>query len=113
MVEQTGDPLQVHVLYQDNKSAILLQNNGRLSCRKGSKHIHIRNFFITDRINQKEISVEYCFTGEMVANYFTKTLQGSLFSKFRNMILGIKEEDIALYKENYKQALITFELTES
>lgn len=36
------------------------------------------------------------------------TRYGSLFQKFRNMILGIVEEDIALYKENYRQALITF-----
>ena len=33
-VEQSGDPSQMQVLYQDNKSAILLQNNGRLSCGK-------------------------------------------------------------------------------
>ena len=45
VVEQSGDPSQVHVLYQDNKSTILLQNNGRLSCRKGSKQFHIRYFF--------------------------------------------------------------------
>ena len=49
----------------------------------------------------------------MIVDYFAKPLQGSLFSKFSNMILGIKEEDIALYKENYKQPLITFGPTES
>ena len=114
MAEQTGDPSQVHVLHQDNKSTILLQNNGRLSCRKGSKQIHIRYFFITDRIKQKEIRVEYCPTGAIVIDYFTKLLQGSLFRKFRNMILGIVEDDIGLYyKENYKQALIAFLLMES
>ena len=48
----------------------------------------------------------------MIADYFTKPLQGSLFKKFRNMILGIVEDDIALYKENYRQALITFGLME-
>ena len=113
VVEQAGDPAQVHVLYQDNKSTILLQFNGRLSCRKGSKHIYIRYFFLTDWIKQKEIRGEYCPTGAMIADYFTKPLQGSLFRKFRNMILGIVEEDIALYKENYRQALITFGLMES
>ena len=113
VVEQTGDPLHVHVLYQDNKSIILLQNNGRLSCQTGSKHIHIRYFFITDWIKQKEIRVECCPTGVMIADYFPKPLQGSLFRKFRNMILGIVKENIALYKENYKQALIPFGLMES
>ena len=39
--------------------------------------------------------------------------KGCLFLKFRNVMFGIIEEDIALYKENYKQALISFGLTES
>ena len=68
---------------------------------------------ITDRIKQKEIRVEYCPTGEGIADYFAKQLQGILFKKFRNIILGIVEEDIALYKENYRKALITFGLSES
>ena len=49
-VEQSDGPSQVHVLYQDNKSTILLQNNGRLCCGKGSKYIHIQYIFITDKI---------------------------------------------------------------
>ena len=50
----------------------------------------------------------------MIADYFTKPLQGSMPRKFRNMILGIVEEDITLYEENYKQgALIAFGLIEN
>ena len=61
------------------------------------------SFFITVQVKQKEIRVlEYCPTWAMVAGYFTKPLQGSLFRKFRNMILGIVEEDIETYKENSK-----------
>ena len=45
-----------------------------------------------------------------MADFFTKPLQGSMFRKFRNMILGIVEDDIGLYEENYKQALIPFGL---
>ena len=48
----------------------------------------------------------------MITDYFTKPLQGSLFKKFRNRILGIVEEGIAMYKENYRQALIGFGLME-
>ena len=52
VLKNSGDPSQLHVLlYQDNKSVILLQNNGRLSCNKRSKYIHIKSFFITDRID--------------------------------------------------------------
>ena len=49
----------------------------------------------------------------MIADYFTKPLQGSLFKKFRNMILGIVDDNIGVYKENYRQALITFGLMKS
>ena len=77
------------VVLQDNQSAMLIQNHGRFSCRKGSKHIHIRYFFITDRIKHKEVKVEYCSTGEMIADFMTKLLQGSIFIKFRNLLLGV------------------------
>ena len=98
------------ILYQDNEAAILLQNNGRLSCGKGSKHIHIRYFFITDKINKKEITVRHCPTKEMIADYFTKPLQGSLFKKFRDLILGLRVENIEEYMENYDNTIKTFGL---
>ena len=113
VVQQLDDPGQVHVLYQDKNRTFVLQNNGRLLCRNGSKHIHIRYFFISDQIKQKEIRVEYCPTGVIIADSFTKSLQGSLFWKFRNKILGIVEEELETYKENCKQALITFGLADS
>ena len=49
----------------------------------------------------------------MVADYFTKPLQGSLFRRLRNMILDIAGHGIGLFKENYEQALIAFGLMES
>jgi hypothetical protein len=37
--------------------------------------------------------VEYCPTGDMVADFCTKPLQGSLFRRLRDMILNIKPDD--------------------
>jgi len=48
-----GGSSKEDILMQDNQSAILLENNGRYSVGKGSKHIDIRYFFITDRIEKK------------------------------------------------------------
>jgi hypothetical protein len=45
--------------------------------------------FITDRIAKKEVAIQYCPTKQMVADYFTKPLQGALFYKFRDQILGL------------------------
>ena len=40
----------------------------------------------------------------MLGDFFTKPLQGVLFIKFRNGILGISEEDYRQYKEDYYKA---------
>ena len=66
-------------IYQDNKSAILLEKNGRGSSSKRMRHINIRYFFIRDRVQSDEVDIKYCPTEEMVADYFTKPLQGALF----------------------------------
>ena len=78
------------LIYQDNQSAMLLENNGHSSSSKRTRHINIRYFFVTEHIASKEVSVTYCCpTGDMMADFFTKSLQGSLFKKFRDQILNI------------------------
>jgi hypothetical protein len=77
------------VLYQDNKSAMLLEKNGRMSSGKRTKHINVRYFFVKDRVDSKEISIKHCPTGEMMADYFTKPLQGALFRRMRDRIMNI------------------------
>jgi hypothetical protein len=87
-LEAQGFGTTSSILYQDNQSAILLENNGRKSGSKRTKHIHMRYYFITDRIRSNELSVEYCPTQTMVADFFTKPLQGKLFYKFRSLIMN-------------------------
>ena len=85
----------------DNKSAILLQKNYPYSTGKGMKHVHVRFYFATDKIRSKELKVICCPTDELVADYNSKPLQGKLFYRHRNTIMGICEEDFAEYKEMY------------
>eukprot|EP00957_Ditylum_brightwellii_P081428 6193580-Ditylum_brightwellii.AAC.1 len=47
---------------------------------------------MTDKIESKELSEEYCPTKLMVANFYTKPLQGKLFRIFRNRILNLEED---------------------
>ncbi len=77
-----------NLLLQDNKSSILLEQNGRASSGKCTRHINIQYFFITDRVNMKEISIDWCLTKKMVADFMTKPLQGSLFRELRDYIMG-------------------------
>jgi hypothetical protein len=68
-----------NLLLQDNWSSMLLERNGRASSGKRTRHINIRYYFVTDRVNMKEIEIEWCRTKEMVADFMTKPLQGSHF----------------------------------
>jgi hypothetical protein len=77
------------VVHQDNKSTILLAENGKMSSSKRTRHLHIRYFFVTDLVKAKQISIQYSPTEEMVSDYFTKPLQGALFRKMRNLIMNI------------------------
>ncbi len=77
-----------NIVYQDNKSAILLEKNGKRSSSKRTRAINIRYFFITDQDEKGNLKVEYCPTGDMVGDYFTKPLQGDVFRKFKAAIMG-------------------------
>jgi len=87
-LEAKGYVINENKFYQDNKSAMRLETNGRKSCGQKSRHIDIRHFFIKDRIASGDIILEHCPTEEMLADFFIKPLQGSPFKKFRAVIMG-------------------------
>ena len=90
-LEAQGYSVEV-ILYQDNLSAMLLETNGRASSGQRTKHIRVRFYFIKDLIARGEVGVQHCPTGEMLADPFTKPLQGAAFRKFRAEIQGIPVE---------------------
>jgi hypothetical protein len=92
-LDSQGYVLAENVFYQDNQSTIRFKKNGRKSCGPNSRHIDIRYFFIKDRLDIEGIDVQYCPTEQMLADFFTKPLQGSLFRKFRDVIMGHKHID--------------------
>ena len=49
-LEGQGFTVTDNVVFQDNESAMLLENNGRLSSTKCTRHIEIQYFFVTDNI---------------------------------------------------------------
>jgi hypothetical protein len=88
-LEDQGYDSKDTIIYQDNKSTMLWMKNGRQSLGKRAKHINVRYFFVKDRIEKGEIKIQHCPTDDMIADFFTKPLQGNKFQKFRNMIMGI------------------------
>ena len=87
-MEAQGYNIEKNILYQDNKSTILLENNGKQSSSKRTRAFNIRYFFLTDQIEKGNLKVEYCPTTEMIGDYMTKPLQGKLFQKFKKEIMG-------------------------
>ena len=79
-----------NTLYQDNQEAMLIEKNGQNLCTGNSRNINIRYFFVKDRVDKKEIAVEYCPIYLMVADFFTKPLQGRMFRLFWEAIMGYR-----------------------
>ena len=105
-LEWQGYKMNSIIIYQDNEVSILKQN-GKRSSRKGTVHISIPYFFITDKVQNGEIDNKYIPTGKMIADYFTKLLQGNLFQKMRNQIQGINVNHLWLYIQQYDEAMDT------
>ncbi len=92
-MEKQGHVLTENKFYQDNQSTIHFEKNGRRSCGPNSRHIDIRYFFIKDRLELEDFDVVYCPTEQMLADFFTKPLQGNLFRRLREVVMGRKHTD--------------------
>ena len=88
-----GLDLDVTIVYQDNMSAMLLEKNGRLSSTKRTKHMDVRYFYITDMVKRGQVKIEHCPTERMIADFFTKPLQGRLFRLLRDYVMGVVDHD--------------------
>ena len=80
--------LQRNILFQDNKSTILLETKGNSSVGKRMQHLDVRYYFIKDIENRRDLEIQHCPIESMVADFLTKPLQGKMFLNFRNEILG-------------------------
>ena len=77
-----------NIIFQNNRSALLLENNSKASIVNRKKHINII-IFATGRIQKGEISVEWCPTNYMNGDLFTNPNPGSLLWRFRDLIMGV------------------------
>ena len=86
-----GQGLEVadNIIYQDNKSSVILEKNGCASSSKCTCHIQLQYFFVKDQVDKKLVHIEYCPTRIMCRDFFTKPLQGALFREQRDSIMNI------------------------
>ena len=88
---EQGFKVMLNIIYQDNTSTMRLQNNGKLSSGKRTRHFDIKLFYITDLISRDEVEVRYCPTDEMIGDYMSKPLVGAKFKKFRDLIMNLSD----------------------
>jgi hypothetical protein len=84
---QQGFPSLPVQVYQDNQAAIQLIERGRPAAEQ-TRHIEIGYFWVADLALRGHIVIEFCPTLAMIADFFTKPLQGALFTKLRACVLG-------------------------
>ena len=109
-MKDQGYPITRKVFYQDNTSAIHIEKNGTVSSSARSRHINIRFFFIKDILKRENIDVKHCPTERMIADFFTKPLQGKLFRYLRDIVMGLApfpmEERVGLFLNNPKKSIV-------
>ena len=87
-MEAQGYTLDSNLLWQDNRGAQKMAENGKMSCLSKSRNIVIKFFWINDRVKQDLLRVQHCPADIMVAYFYTKPLQGKKFIMFRRVIMG-------------------------
>ena len=92
-LEEQGYTVENNILYQDNKSAILLEENGRKSSGKRTRALNVRYFFLTDQVEKGNLTITYCPTDAMIRDFMRKPLQGSKFRQFSDDIMGVEPGD--------------------
>ena len=82
-IKAQGFTINNSVLFQDNLCAMLLEQNRMASRSKRTSHIRVIYYFIKYRISIGDVVVKHSPTEEMLADHFTKPLQGKLFRKIQ------------------------------
>jgi hypothetical protein len=88
-VEHQGFKVKLNIVYQDNTSSMKLEQNGKASSGKRTRHFDIKIFYVTDLVSRDVVQVKYCPTDEMIGDYMTKPLVGAKFKRFRDLIMNL------------------------
>ncbi len=80
--------ISTNFVYQDNMSTLSLAKNSHISSSKRTTHIKAKYFFIKRYHHLGEITLSYCPTNLMWADFLTKPLQGSTFRNMRAFLMN-------------------------
>jgi hypothetical protein len=99
-VEWQDFRVKTNIVYQDNTSTMKLEENGKASSGKRTRHFDIKYFYVTDLVGRKEVSIEYCNTDEMIGDFNTKPVVGRKFDVFRDRIMNLSGKHHRIYSRS-------------
>lgn len=76
-------------------STISMINNGKNN-QSRTRHINLRYFWLQDRLKSGDLKVEYMKTDEMLADIFTKPIQGIKFNYLRGRLLNTSPDKLGI-----------------
>ena len=98
----------MNIIYQDNKMPRKMEMNGKTSSGKRTRHFEIKYYYITDLVNQNKVSIKYCSTNDMTADYRAKPIVGTKFNTFWSKVRGkgsivVQQECVGISKKNERK----------
>jgi hypothetical protein len=76
----------VHLVYQDNQLTITIVTKGGGQAR--TKYMKVREEYVRERLETKQLEIEYVKTDTMLADVLTKPLSGEDFHKLVRLLRG-------------------------
>ena len=76
------------IVYQANRSTVVLEQKREEAGSTRAKHIKVRHFFIKEKIAQREIEVKYCPTEKMWSDGMIKPQQGQVLMEMRAIMMN-------------------------
>ncbi len=79
------------IIYQDNKSCVLMNNNKYITFKGRSKYIDRKYFLSYDKIKEGRVKVVWLHNSYMIVDVHTKVLIGNIYRKCIKYLLGMNE----------------------
>ena len=86
-IRSQGFDIDLNIPYQGNISTIKQAENGKHSSGEMTRLFDINYFYITDLINEKEESIKYCSSNDMLADYHVPYAE--IGASFNNSRFGL------------------------
>jgi hypothetical protein len=97
------------IIFQDNTSTKEMISN--LNINDKSKHIRQRYYWLKERVINGEVVIHHLPTEKMLADIFTKPLQGEPFRKFQGLLVNKNANTPLVTHLEHGKALLVFSKT--